>query len=380
MIGVQLRPVDTCFFRDGTPFAADSAPQEGIGNLFPPHPATVTGALRVALANSNGWNGRGRWPQTVCNVLGNGPDDLGSLALDGPFLLRCGQPLFRAPRHLLGALTDGGWTPRLFLRPGPPVACDLGEMVRLPEAAHTDAEATDRADLKTGNDEWLTPNGMNAVLRGELPGRGDVVSSRSLWSEEPRIGLEIDRRTRAAKEGMLYSTRHSRPERGVSLGARVAGVPDDWSLPFGSMIPFGGEGRLAECVEWKSGVLLKPPSSIDGVRCIAVVALTPLDLQPEVCDGRSMLELADLGGVRVVSACLDRPQPIGGWDSLTRRPRPLRGVLPPGSVLFCEAPDPVRLNDTFVTRDGTTHVGTRRQWGFGLVAIGHWADQVKDER
>ena len=372
MIAVQLRPVDTCFFRDGTPFAADSAPQEGIGNLFPPHPTTVAGALRVALASGNGWNGRGRWPQTICSVLGDGPDDLGSLALDGPFLLRCGQPLFRAPRHLLGVTKDGRWTPRLFLRPGPAVSCDLGDMVRLPEAAHhTGAEM---ADLKTGNDEWLTQNGMNAVLRGELPGRGEVVSSRSLWSEEPRIGLEIDRRTRAAKEGMLYSTRHSRPERGVSLGARVNGLPGDWSLPFGSMIPLGGEGRLAECAEWKSGVLLKAPGSIDGVRCVMVVALTPLDLPPEVCDGRSTLELANLGGVRVVSACLDRPQPMGGWDSLARRPLPLRGVLPPGSVLFCESPEPVRLNDTVVARGGITHVGARQQWGFGLVAIGHWAE------
>ena len=29
----------------------------------------------------------------------------------------------------------------------------------------------------------------------------------------------------------------------------------------------------------------------------------------------------------------------GGWDSLARRPLPVRSVLPPGSVLLCEILD-----------------------------------------
>ena len=374
MIGVQLRPVDTCFFRDGTPFAADSAPQEGVGKLFPPYPTTVAGALRAALALGNGWHGRGRSPQTICNVLGNGPDDLGSVAFDCPFLLRCGQPLFRAPRHLLGVTDDGRWTPRLILRPGTEVACDLG-MIRLPEASRTDPEPGDLS-LKTGDDEWLTQSGMNAVLRGELPDRGDIVSSGCLWSEEPRIGLEIDRDRRAAKEGMLYSTRHVRPERRVSLGARIAGLPADWTFPFGRLVPLGGEGRLAECTEWKAGATLEAPiAAIESGRSIVVIALSPLDLEPDVCDGREELAVAELGGVRVVSACLDRPQRIGGWDSENRRPLPLRGVLPPGSVLFCEVSEPIRLRDTVVARDGTARVGARQNWGFGLVALGLLPDQ-----
>lgn len=373
MIGVQLRPVDTCFFRDGTPFAADSAPQEGVGKLFPPYPTTAAGALRAALALANGWNGRGRWPQTICSVLGDGPDDLGSLAFDCPILLRCGRPLFRAPRHLLGVMEDGRWTPRIILRPGPAVACDLGDMIRLPEASRTDNTELADLSLKTGDDEWLTQNGMNAVLRGELPDRGDIVSSRCLWAEEPRIGLEIDRDRRAAKKGMLYSTRHVRPERRVSLGARIAGLPADWTLPFGRLVPLGGEGRLAECTEWEAGATLEAPiAAIESGRTIVAIALSPLDLEPDVCDGRSALAVAELGGVRVVSACLDRPQRIGGWDSENRRPLPLRGVLPPGSVLFCEVPEPIRLRDSVVARDGTARVGAKRNWGFGLVALGLW--------
>ena len=118
MTGVRLQPVDTWFFRTGTPFTAGSAPQEDVRSLFPPHPPTVTGVLRSALALSRGWNGRGRWSREIAGVLGDGPENLGMLSLDGPFLLRNEEPLFRAPRHLLGIDYPAGWTPVAFLRPG----------------------------------------------------------------------------------------------------------------------------------------------------------------------------------------------------------------------------------------------------------------------
>ena len=37
------------------------------------------------------------------------------------------------------------------------------------------------------------------------------------------------------------------------------------------------------------------------------------------------------------TTCIGSSSPVhGGWDSLARRPLPVRSVLPPGSVLFCE--------------------------------------------
>ena len=225
MIGVQLHPVDTWFFRDGTPFTMDSAPQEDVGSLFPPHPPTVVGALRAALARARGWNGRDSWPRDVCAVLGDGPDDLGALAFAGPFLLRDGQPLFRVPRHLLGTGSSGRWEPSALLRPGGSVACDLGDSVRLP--ALPDA-AGDTGKLKAGDGQWLTRSGMNEVLRGRVPDPRETIANSALWADEARIGLERDPTSRTAKESMLYSTRHVRPRRCVSLGVRVAGVPPDW--------------------------------------------------------------------------------------------------------------------------------------------------------
>ena len=366
MIGVQFLPVDTWFFRDATPFTANKAPQEDVGSLFPPHPPTVAGALRAALARANGWQGQGSWPPEICEILGDGPHNMGRLCLAGPFLLRDGRPLFWAPRHLLGTRCPERWRPAGFLSPGAPVACDLGAAVRLPE--YPEAGAFD-----VGADEWLTAAGMNSVLGGRLPGTCEVMSSKHLWSAEPRVGLERHDNTRTAKEGMLYSTRHVRLQRGVSLGMCCSGVPEDWTRPIGELTPLGGESRLAELQEWTPHLHLSAPTDlIRKTRKVALIALSPLHLEAEVCVGKK--PVGGAGGLCVVSACLERPQRVGGWDSLGRRPLPLRSVLPPGSVLFCTIPDLDRF-DRLISDDGTARVGSRQEWGFGLVALGLWPDQ-----
>ena len=378
MIGLRFTPIDTLFFRDGTPFSKGRTPQDGVDSVFPPYPLTVAGAVRAALARCNGWDGYGPWQPEITDVLGDGPDDLGKLTLSGPFLIRDGQPRFRAPRHLLGVKDDSGkWVPRVLLRPGSPVACDLGDAVRLPglpEATALTGADDDVHALDPGGRQWLDHAGMQAVLEGNVPSSvSEVVSSDDLWCEEPRIGLERNPTTRTAEEGLLYSTRHVRLKCGVSLGVRVAGVPDAWALPFDRMTLFGGESRLAECREWQADLAFFPSwAAIEAHRRAVLIALSPLALPPEVYRGRQVLDIP--GGARVVSACLDRMQRIGGWDSLARRPLPLCSMLPPGSVLFCEIDEPSRLRQAVATEEGLLRLGARQPWGFGLVALGAWPE------
>ena len=182
---------------------------------------------------------------------------------------------------------------------------------------------------------------------------------------------------------MLYSTRHVRPRRGVSLGMRIAGLPADWKPPFARLSPFGGEGRLAECREWTGDIELHVPPDWHALqdrfvdtREVVLVALSPLDVEEELRPGKVFDEL---GGARVVSACLDRPQRVGGWDSRVRRPLPLRFVLPPGSAMFCELPDAARFADAVTAGGGLARVGSRQEWGFGLVALGTWPDSPEEK-
>ena len=114
-------------------------------------------------------------------------------------------------------------------------------------------------------------------------------------------------------------------------------------------------------------------SGIEADGRVVLIALTPLDLPAEVCAGRDLLDA--FGGMRVVSACLRRTERIGGWDSLAQRPLPLRSVLSPGSVLFCEIVDSQRFHDAVAVKGNTPRVGARQPWGFGIVALGRWSSE-----
>ncbi len=123
------------------------------------------------------------------------------------------------------------------------------------------------------------------------------------------------------------------------MAVGVDGLPDDWKCP--SMIPFGGEGRVAEVVElsqspWKACIASK--QSQEAV----LVCTTPLrlPLQAESLrplaprPGFEFFAALGLPDVEVVSAACSRPQMIGGWDGLRHTSMPLRPCLIPGSTLF----------------------------------------------
>lgn len=379
MTGVQLSPADTCFFGDGVPFS-DFGPQEDVVGVFPPHPPTMVGAIRAVLAQAQGWSGTGRWDRRLNEVLGDGPQ-LASLEVTGPILLRGGEPLFPAPRHLLGVTNEGDdqapykrWSPRALLRPGEALCCDMGEAVRLPQL-FSSCSPEDERQLKPGS--WITQAGLREVLEWRVPGPSNTARNDDLWTEEKRIGLARDPITRTAKEGALYSARHVRLQPSVTVGAQVRGIPKSWSWPWGTMIPFGGESRLSALIEWKQPFVVPHAlGELERHGRLMVIALTPLDLG--LAHGGELGFPAECGAVTLVSACIDRAQRTGGWDTLNNRPHPLGSVLPAGSVLFCKSREPQKLRQALdnISSPGAK-LGARQAWGFGLVALGTWPESLE---
>jgi CRISPR-associated protein Cmr3 len=71
----------------------------------------------------------------------------------------------------------------------------------------------------------------------------------------------------------------------------------------------------------------------------------------------------------VASACVGKPQMIGGWNSIKREPLPLRAHLPAGSTFFMEA-DASELSA--VQQRHGEHIGEMTSWGYGQILIGAW--------
>jgi len=379
---VVLRSIDAWFFRDGQPYNEGESNQTGVESVFPPSPQTVVGAIRAALARSQGWSGksRERWNEKLRKTLGDGFEDLGELRFTAPLLARenglgngglTANPLYPMPLHVVGAFnrnlqdTKLTWTPKQLLAPAQtPLMCDQGN-VCLP--------ATSVLGLKSSEGRWITKDGLASILAGDPPDYEETVPSESLWKHEHRVGLARADDTRTAEEGKLYSPVFVRPLRDTALSVSISGLPTDWHVP--ELIALGGEGRMAECLEVEPFDLPVCPG--DSIRSVGgrflVVLLSPFCLSVTadgVAKGPSVGDcLPGFDGTRIASGCVGRPIRIGGWNSLENKPIALRPYLPAGSVFFCDCDD--GAIHSVLTKHGE-HIGEMNAYGFGRIAIGAW--------
>jgi CRISPR-associated protein Cmr3 len=368
-----LQPHDTLFLRDGRPFNQGDQEQAASAGIFPPYPPTVVGAVRAALARAGGWTG-GPWSSELTARLGSGVDwlkgnaPLGPLRFTGPVVLRDGKPLLPAPLCLLVKQSGGDFRDVVRLRPGEPLECDLGS-IALPQTIGV---------LDGGRipeDFWIDCDGLKAVLDGDVPKPASLVRQDALWKTEARVGIARVEGTRTTGEGALYAAAHVRLNERVSLaveidGADVAGITD-------KLAPLGGEGRSV----WiEAGTMPALPAAAqlmpdaDGVLRYTVILLTAASFGDGEEDwprpGGTIRDGAGnaLPG-RIVSACVGKPLPVGGWDGEARSPIPLRPLAPAGSVWFMEA----AAGDTAaLQRARGQGIGRATAWGFGRALIGRW--------
>lgn len=364
MHGIELLPIDTWCFGDGTPFSGGSATQDSWGGLFPPHPPTVVGATRVALALAGGWSGRGRWGADIAAVVGDGPVDLGTLRMRGPFVLKDHRPVFRMPHHVLGIETpDGRWEPTALISPGPEVLCDLGSR-RLPYVSARQSGEP----LVSARGMWTTAAGLVEIIGGRLPDAADVFHDADLWRVEERVGIAVDGTTRTAEEGALFGVRHARPRAGVGIGMGYDGIPPEWEPHRDMTIPFGGEGRMARVEPWDDAAGIAVPP-VDVAR-VAVILLTPARFSRSVMTGNAPIE--GMGSTRVVSAVSADLTRIGGWDSASWRSLPLRSFVSAGSTLFLESSTG---HGAVAAEGGFVRIGEDTELGFGLAVAGVWPEE-----
>ena len=361
---LRFDPLDSLFFRDGRPFTKDDSEQVSVASQFPPPPATLVGALRAATARELGWSGRGEWNDSIKQQLGDG-QSLGPLQCLGPVILQRDQMLYPAPASLV-IRTNESRTETGLLRPGPERDSDLGQSVRLPSLPGT----LQTGGWKPTTDCWLTAEGMRAVLGGKAPTPDTLILKKDLWATEARVGIARDASTRTTQKGALYSPQHVRLAKGVGLGLWVSGLPEAVIEQIGRKPhPLGGESRSAWITSMSDPpALASMPDDLQGQGArlgYTVTILTPLPLEEPPCPG------GRLPGVpgEIVSACLTRPLMLGGWDSVKRRPLPLRPHLAPGSVLFMQAD---KAEESAIRAAHGACIGERPAWGYGLVVIGTW--------
>ena len=380
----RFEAIDTWFFREMRPI--DELTGAELGSLFPPPARTIAGAVRGLIGEQVGVNweayragdGQTTIGVNLCEQLGNpkcseGEAEFGKLKLTGPYLLKDNHRLYPVPQHLL---QDEQGTFHWLKPSDDPVCCDLGK-VRLP-VIQPDTDSK----VKPLSNAWVNKAGLQTILSGNIPEPLYFYQTKEIFANETRIGIGLNRDQRMTIDGLLYQTRHIRPCEGVSLGIEVAGIDEHLQLSPNEThtVRLGGEGRMAAV---KLGTAEKLPESpvTKETKNIVLVLLNPL-LVPEKgeffmpfenarnekdSDGADVWHVT-LKGVelKIISAVLGKPQREGGWNLAKNQSRPLRSLVPAGSVWFCEV-----LNGNPQTLHGHK-VGEETALGRGELAVGLW--------
>lgn len=360
----RFDPLDSWFFREARAF--DTSGSHELSSLFPPPARTVAGAIRTLIGEMQevDWERfaqAGEYPDLKRQI--GVDDDLGLLKITGPYPLWKGERLYPVPLHLLAK--DKQY---VFLKPGEPVACDLGK-VQLPEKPKDSLPGA-----KPLESAWLNSTDLQRVLCGQFP--ETVYRSSELYDEEPRLGIARNNAQRTAADGLLYQTRHVRPRPELAIGATVRGIAPELH-PGHGVIRFGGEGRASAVTVGDAPSRLALPKV--NSQNLLLMLLTHADFgggwvlpgfepdtQGDVKVWRGQIQGVDL---TLHSAVLGKVTREGGWDLLNQQPRPVKSLIPAGSVYFCTVTgDP----QAAVAALHGQHIGNETALGRGQLAVGLW--------
>lgn len=369
---LKFSALDTLFFREARPM--ESVGAKPLQGRFPPTARSVSGVIRTLIGEAMGvdWSLFGKKDpsqEKVSAVIGVADSaNLGSLKMRGPFPMLNDERLYPAPLHCLSA-SSGNKVEYVFLQPGDPVACDLGN-VYLPELK----EALPGA--KPLENCWLTQTELQRVLSGKPP--KEVVTQDRLFIAEPRLGIALDKGKRSADEGKLYQTIHARPKPETMIGVEVYGIPEDVKL--GGIVRLGGEGRFASVEGGNCAQPIQTESNSSAKGIVLVLTTTAHFSDSWIPPGFTCTQdeqgvsvwQGEISGISLTLRCavIGKAVREGGWDMQKHASRPAISLIPAGSVFFFSV-DNGDMDSAVVALQGK-QIGNETEFGRGELAAGYW--------
>lgn len=382
---LRLTAFDTLFFRESRPF--ESIGGSELASVFPPPPRTVLGAIRAAIGDLMGVNWQrfndksSQENQAIRDVIGYG-DELGRLSLNGIWLSRLkdskNERLYPVPLYLLRK-KEGEDAPEFErLRIGKAINTHLGKV-------HLPALPADKYGFKPLESYWVTASGLEKVLAGKSDlAKDELISSKSLFERETRLGIARNNETRAVQTGLLYQASHIRPKQDLSIEVELTGVPDILS---NRVLRLGAEGRMAglEVIEsLKESDLPAAPTPTTDTKGLIITFLTPARFTygswvlPGFTESKSETKCwaGEIKGIALTlhAAVIGKALREGGWDMAQHKPRVMQSFIPAGSSYYCTVNMPNQLESTIKQLHGL-RIGADTELGRGLIVCGLWNQQ-----
>ncbi len=337
-----VRGIDPLLFRDGRPFSEEKSGLSAI-SLQLPMPGSLAGCVRTRVGNITGrdWKQPGK----------------GAVSVTGPLLSLNGMVHFAAPADALIYKDDDGERHALCLRPA---ALEEGEGCDLPGRNLRPLAITKDVKPEANNLYWSMEDTLRWMTAGHEPGFKPPTPSGSLPVDE-RVHVGIDRSTGCSEDGMLFTTRSTgfedyRAALQYRDGEAAGGSYSCWDLlvrvessaNLKGPQPFGGERRLAVFSSAPEGSWPALPTAVaDELRTatrvrmqLATPAIFARGWKPSWLDADMRGTPPGCEGVtlQLVSAAIQRREPVSGWDFREGKsgPKRLRHTVPSGSVYLFE--------------------------------------------
>ena len=378
-----LQPNDTFFFRDGKPFTKGEQ-SEG-HSIFPPFPSTVLGALRSAyiaefgdlsLFYSGGMRETIGTPKSLCNAI----------RLRGVFLAdnrgNRTEMFFPAPLDLIYKKSDKkriGNAPRHLhlLTPKPRHSASNGA-IDYPLTWSTSEPIDSDAD------GLLSLGAIRRYLRGN-DNNLQLTDRATLIEREPKTGIARSRDTLSSEDHMLYHIDMSRFKNSDGNYGFVVDYQCPKNLPQKGLLKLGGEGK--SFVYQGITLDMNPLSShLEAVRTaiqstgrfklyfatptIFQQGWLPSWLDKDTFSGAYPMEPAAPISLKLITAAVGKPVPVGGWNMAKGQAKPTYRAVPAGSVYYFELLDRDRIDDLIVAFHYQNVSDERSEEGFGLALIG----------
>lgn len=385
----RFNALDSLFFREARPF--DSIGGSELSSVFPPPTSTLAGAIRSAIGEFNDVDWQ-RYPlhyPELKQQLGDNKS-LGGLSISGVFLSYLDkednrQRLYPVPANVVKAADD-----RLhFLQIGKAVCCDLGKNVQL-AVPPKDEQGKTIAGVKPLGNHWLTQTGFEQVLHGKCPDLKDLVPAKSLFDKETRLGIGRNNQTRTTEQGQLYQTQHIRPKAALTIEVDIT-HPAAMPYPTCGIVRLGGEGRGAafEVIQTNNAPLTYGETeNAQGIQLILLSALyvpqakehhpehTPLPAFTKIEQEGKTVWQGKIHDIPLTLHCamIGKAQREGGWDLQNHQPKPVRSLIPAGSVFYCIVDDDdvitalKKLHGRQIAAENTLD----KSLGYGLLAVCPW--------
>ena len=222
-------------------------------------------------------------------------------------------------------------------------------------------------------------------LRSYCLGEYNVVTEREheeIVCYESRTGLGIDREKNSAKSGLLYSVDFVRLKNGMNL---VTGVENLSSLPAQGVLMLGGRNRFCDYAVTDNRDVLAVFKDDTEQRICELVQRTLLFkiilLTPAVFSAGWLFGKWSENGTRtvktpsgakfeVLSAAIGRAGTVSGWDLAAKKAKPLKKLVPSGSVYYCKLETQEMVDSLFKDVHCTAISDEMPQMGYGISLIG----------